>query len=539
MLCRVTTFRIVAALALLCAACSSDDPPPPTTTTCAGNTDCANNEICVGPDGKACAGVDCACKVIDTPDTGEPEPDCETTVCVHGNVEPCFNDCHRGTRTCDCNVWGPCEGPKLTEEVCDDAVDNDCNGKTDEPPCPQPEDPPPVVTPCKPLETEEVPCGNCGVQNRVCSKDGQWGDLGPCLGEGPCAPNEPEEETCDNCGKRTRICTAECVWSEWTVCGDVGECKPGAEELAGCEDLCGSRTRVCDEKCAWGEYGECDEEAGCAPGAPQEKDCGMCGMETAICDDACQWGDFSECVEPEDAECTADTVEEKDCGGCGTQERTCSETCGWGEWTECTGDGECAPGDTEEQPCGVETDKGECEYGTQTRTCDGECGWSEWGTCLGAQPPQAEICGNELDEDCDGVALKEPDIHEPNNSCGACTYLGTDPNESVSPSFDSEDDTVDYFCFDGDDTANPLENIIVELSLQAGGVDADIYLYKGEADCEAGASTAAAAGAFEDKTIHWDENFLSDDDAFWIVEVRNYGSSGCGNTYELLINGLN
>lgn len=56
---------------------------------------------------------------------------------------------------------------------------------------------------------------------------------------------------------------------------------------------------------------------------------------------------------------------------------------------------------THTQPCGE--DEGACAFGTQT------CVDGAWGACEGGVGPTDEICGNGVDEDCDGT---------PDNGCG-------------------------------------------------------------------------------------------------------------------------
>lgn len=53
----------------------------------------------------------------------------------------------------------------------------------------------------------------------------------------------------------------------------------------------------------------------------------------------------------------------------------------------------CVSGDY--RPCGIDT--GECKRGVR------ECSDGEWGECINAVMPVEEICGNEKDDDCNGV----------------------------------------------------------------------------------------------------------------------------------------
>ncbi|NVB43872.1 hypothetical protein G6O69_39125 [Pseudenhygromyxa sp. WMMC2535] len=76
---------------------------------------------------------------------------------------------------------------------------------------------------------------------------------------------------------------------------------------------------------------------------------------------------------------------------------------------------ECEPGDVDdcyEGPAGTEG-VGICTAGTWTCAQDGT-----WGACVGAVEPSAEICGNDIDEDCDG-SLADADAD--GDGWGACS----------------------------------------------------------------------------------------------------------------------
>jgi hypothetical protein len=79
--------------------------------------------------------------------------------------------------------------------------------------------------------------------------------------------------------------------------------------------------------------------------------------------------------------CTAaQSPQSQSCGQCGQQTRTCNSGT-WGSWNSCTGEGPCAKGKTETQPCGANN------TGKQTRTCSQTCQWGSWGTCSGVIHP--------------------------------------------------------------------------------------------------------------------------------------------------------
>ncbi|MCA9680495.1 MAG: choice-of-anchor L domain-containing protein [Kofleriaceae bacterium] len=92
------------------------------------------------------------------------------------------------------------------------------------------------------------------------------------------------------------------------------------------------------------------------------------------------------------------------CGGCGL---TCAtgQVCAGGQ---CTSDAEtCDPGDSRQcysGPSGTDG-VGPCTHGTQRCLDNGY-----WGQCEGEVTPHADVCGNGLDEDCNGAADDEHDL---------------------------------------------------------------------------------------------------------------------------------
>jgi hypothetical protein len=88
-----------------------------------GNWGPCNGEV--GPVAEVCDGLNNDCDA--TTDEG--------CLCVGGTTQPCGSDigqCQAGTQTCSAGNWGVCVGEiGSTAEVCDDVVDNDCDGFTD------------------------------------------------------------------------------------------------------------------------------------------------------------------------------------------------------------------------------------------------------------------------------------------------------------------------------------------------------------------------------------------------------------------------
>jgi hypothetical protein len=56
--------------------------------------------------------------------------------CQDGQTRPCGSSvgvCEKGVSACQNQLWGPCEGGVLaSDEICNDGLDNDCNGLIDD-----------------------------------------------------------------------------------------------------------------------------------------------------------------------------------------------------------------------------------------------------------------------------------------------------------------------------------------------------------------------------------------------------------------------
>ena len=206
------------------------------------------------------------------------DPDCEEddackdVECIPGRHRDCGPDtevgiCKLGTQYCgEDEKWGDCIDAVIpADEVCDDNLDNDCDGDTDseDADC----DPSGVCTPgeyrdCGP-DTE---VGICKLGTQHCNEDSQWNG---CLGA-----VEPEDEDCNN----------------------------------GLDDDCDGDTDS--------EDADCDPSGVCTPGEYRDcgdTDVGICEYGTQYCDDDGFWGNCLGAVEPEDEDC--DNGLDDDCDG--------------------------------------------------------------------------------------------------------------------------------------------------------------------------------------------------------------------------------
>jgi MYXO-CTERM domain-containing protein len=173
----------------------------------------------------------------------------------------------------------------------------------------------------------------------------------------------------------------------------ISDCDPGELEFLDC-GMCGYQARECDDTGSWGAYDECSDEGECSPGEEIVEICGNCGTTVTTCDDFCTLVP-GECQD--EGECAAGTTEQEACEGGDMRSRACDEACVWGEFTEC-GAAVCQDGDEELCYDGpVETrGVGVCRIGRR------ECLEEQWGGCRNQVLPSLEVCGDELDNDCDG-----------------------------------------------------------------------------------------------------------------------------------------
>lgn len=231
-------------------------------------------------------------------------------------------------------------------------------------------------------------------------------------------------------GKTCNTDTRECVGCLPTndMCPQGQWCTPATNEcVVGCTDnsdcnvalnqLCNTQLHQCvgcvtDSNCAGGSIciantciPGCNDNQPCQPGfsccnftcydlTNDEEHCGDC---TTICDPfpnaeplckngACSAGQcvgvWKDCNKTPDDGCEQNTLQDGDCL--------------------------CVPGDTKSCYFGAPgtENKGPCKAGTQTCNPDG----LSWGDCTGQVLPSFEVCGNGVDENCDGILDNATDL---------------------------------------------------------------------------------------------------------------------------------
>jgi hypothetical protein len=324
--------------------------------------------------------------------------------CFSGAKQSCYpgppkymgvGACVAGTQTCtlsgEWGKWGPCVGAVLpaATDTCEGSIDENCNGSVDE------------GCDCKNGATKKCgsAVGTCKEGSQTCMS-GKWS---ACEGDVP-----PGTETCD--GTLDEDCDGvvdegcDCTDGATKSCGiGVGECKLGSQTcIAGHWDACVGATTPSKELCDGSLDEDCDgvvdDGCECTNGAVKS-----CGSSIGACKPGGQT-----CVDGKWAACI---------GGVGPVSETCN-----GIDDDCDGvaDPGCECIDGSSRPCGSSV--GACRTGLQT------CGGGHWGACVGAVGPAAEICGNGVDENCNGVADEGCVVTIPVSISGDCVTVSCPPS---------------------------------------------------------------------------------------------------------------
>ncbi len=207
---------------------------------------------------------------------------------MQGDVEACYDGppatldigaCHAGTRTClpDGSGFGPCTDQVLpTTELCEQQVDEDCDGVVDGPGAGCMTCEPGTSEACYDGPPEALGVGPCVAGTRVCMGEGQFG---PCEGATLPKPEDCGTYLDDDCDGTVNEADVGCVCPPLSMQGcysgtpdtdGVGTCKAGNHvcETSGLAyGPCLDEVVPAAELCGNGEDEDCDDQAdeGCPP----------------------------------------------------------------------------------------------------------------------------------------------------------------------------------------------------------------------------------------------------------------------------------
>ena len=230
-------------------------------------------------------------------------------------------------------------------------------------------------------------------------------------------------------------------------------------------------------------------------------------------------------------------------------------------------DNDCVGGvdDNLDQECSTD-----CEIGTE------QCVRGQWVGCTARNPLNGEICGNQVDDDCDGgtdedadcppqcipqnvvlcdglnqncvegdeypdpAELAALDPREPNNdcTCDANRDLGENPDfEHQGLLYIGDND--DYFCFHGEDPLFSAPRLRVDLSFVPPGTNYDVFVYEGDDNCRNGdvEFSSANQGQGQAESIDVTDGLFGGSlgtGRYW-VRIKRTGGFSCNEQYSLAI----
>jgi hypothetical protein len=323
-------------------------------------------------------------------------------VCAPGSVGACYGGppgtdgvgaCHAGMQLCNGTGtgYGACVGEvSPAAEVCGDGLDNDCDGVVDDG-CPE-------------ICGDGLDNDGDGVVDDGCVCEA--GTLAACYGGPPGTDGvgacHAGMQLCNGTGTGYGACVGE-VSPAAEVCGDGldNDCDGVVDD--GCPEICGDGLDndgdgVVDDGCVC----EAGTLAACYGGPPGTDGVGACHAGMQLCNGTgTGYGACVGEVSPA-AEVCGDGLD-NDCDG--VVDDGCPEICGDG--LDNDGDGVVDDGCVCEAgtlaacyggPPGTDG-VGACHAGMQL--CNGT--GTGYGACVGEVSPAAEVCGDGLDNDCDGV----------------------------------------------------------------------------------------------------------------------------------------
>ena len=238
------------------------------------------------------------------------------------------------------------------------------------------------------------PALDCGIGSWCDGAEGQC-KIG-CTGEVDCAFS-PTPLVCDLDAHTCKGCLSDGDCPAGAICDPSGDCVPGCNLVQPCQ----------------AGFSCCGEQ--CFDLASDEENCGGCDQPCSVGPNA-----IPLCS---DGQCTI--------GGCVQSFADCngipSDGCEHPELVD--GPCQCEPGAIQSCYLGMPGTEGvgKCKAGTQTCKADG---WL-WGPCTGQVLPSYELCGDGVDDDCDGLVDEPTD--KDGDGWGICDGDCNDNNFDVNP----------------------------------------------------------------------------------------------------------